>query len=207
MKIFVATKDGQGLRANDVFDAVQDELVFFPMEGDCHIDAKCACRRTMESLSSGRTTTFKVEDIAISKEEYYKKFVASLITTNGYAAEDIQDYPELYDEEFETLLELPLRFPTGQVLEKRGDEIYPRIVERSDSDKILAMIKKGESKTIEFKETLSLDVRKQTKETYIELSSLKTIAAFLNSDGGSLMVGISDDGEISGVNTEIEKLH
>lgn len=39
----------------------------------------------------------------------------------------------------------------------------------ADSDKIMSLIRGGESKQTEFKETLTLDVKKQTKEKYIEL--------------------------------------
>ena len=77
----------------------------------------------------------------------------------------------------------------------------------TDADKVRAIIREGESQTIEFKESLSLDVKKQTKESYIEQSSLKTIVAFLNTDGGTLLIGVCDDGQICGVDGEIEKFH
>jgi hypothetical protein len=77
----------------------------------------------------------------------------------------------------------------------------------TDADKVRAIIREGESQTIEFKESLSLDVKKQTKESYIEQSSLKTIVAFLNTKGGTLLIGVSDDGQICGVDGEIEKFH
>ncbi len=47
-------------------------------------------------------------------------------------------------------------------------------------------------------------VRKQTKEKYIELSALKTIVAFLNTEGGVLLLGVSDDGNIPGIGIETE---
>jgi len=69
------------------------------------------------------------------------------------------------------------------------------------------IIDQGESLTAEFKETLSLDVRKQTKEKYIELSALKTISGFLNSKGGVLLVGVKDNGKQLGIQKEVDKLH
>lgn len=77
----------------------------------------------------------------------------------------------------------------------------------TDGDKVRSIVREGESKTIEFKETLSLDVKKQTKESYIELSSLKTIVAFLNTDGGILLVGVADDGKLHGIDHEINKFY
>lgn len=87
------------------------------------------------------------------------------------------------------------------------DSMLEAIGGLTDVDKVRNIIRQGESKTIEFKETLSLDVRKKTKEKYIELSSLKTVVAFLNTEGGILLIGIKDDGNISGIDEEIIKFH
>lgn len=75
------------------------------------------------------------------------------------------------------------------------------------ADEIRDLIRAGESKRVEFKETYSLDVRKQSKEEYIEEAALKNIVAFLNTEGGDLLIGVTDDGEIRGVEAELEKLY
>lgn len=72
--------------------------------------------------------------------------------------------------------------------------------------KLEKIINKGESKTLELKETFTLDVKKQTREKYLEYSVLKTIAGFLNSDGGMLLIGVRDDTTIIGIENEIQKL-
>ena len=77
----------------------------------------------------------------------------------------------------------------------------------TDVDKVYGLVREGESKNTEFKETLSLDIKKQTKEKYIETSALKTVVAFLNTEGGILLIGISDEGKITGLNDEIEKFY
>lgn len=82
----------------------------------------------------------------------------------------------------------------------RGEELSP-------ADRVMALIPSGESKTLEFKETFSLDVRKGSKEKYIEKSALKTIVAFLNSEGGDLLIGVDDSGVIKGVNEEVNKYY
>lgn len=73
----------------------------------------------------------------------------------------------------------------------------------TDADRIRGLVREGESKNIEFKESFSLDVKKQTKEKYIEQAALKTVVAFLNSDGGTLLIGVSDKGEILGIDAEM----
>ncbi|CAN1564744.1 RMtype1_S_Eco2747I-TRD2-CR2_like domain containing protein [Burkholderiaceae bacterium] len=87
------------------------------------------------------------------------------------------------------------------------DKVLDAVGELADTDRIRSLIREGESKNVEFKETFSLDVRKQTKERDIRASSIKTIAAFLNSDGGVLLIGVNDAGAITGLDTEIEKFH
>lgn len=82
-----------------------------------------------------------------------------------------------------------------------------RLDKLSLDEKITELVKNGETEAVEFKETLSLDIKKQTKEKYIEHSSLKTIAGFLNSKGGVLLVGVSDNGLYPGIFEEVEKFH
>ena len=75
------------------------------------------------------------------------------------------------------------------------------------SDKIKSIIRTGENKMTEFKQTLSWDIKEKQKKKYIEDSSIRTIAGFLNAEGGTLLVGVHDSGEVKGVDYEIEKLH
>jgi len=50
-------------------------------------------------------------------------------------------------------------------------------------------------------------LRELKKADYIETAALKTIAAFLNSKGGSLLVGVADDGQVMGIDFELKKYH
>jgi predicted HTH transcriptional regulator len=84
-------------------------------------------------------------------------------------------------------------------------------------DRARKKIKGGESSTVEFKQTFSLnleDFRKnrnhilssESKEKPI-LAVLKTIAAFLNTQGGTLFIGVNDSGEVLGFSRELESMH
>jgi K+-sensing histidine kinase KdpD len=64
------------------------------------------------------------------------------------------------------------------------------------------MIKRGESDLIEFKASFRWDLRQNKITKEIELSVLKTVAAFLNSSGGTLLIGVNDDGSISGLEND-----
>jgi predicted HTH transcriptional regulator len=62
----------------------------------------------------------------------------------------------------------------------------------------------GESKNLEFKQSFSKDVDTgiKEKEKSIRESSLKNIVGFLNSEGGTLLIGVKDSGEIYGVEND-----
>ena len=73
-------------------------------------------------------------------------------------------------------------------------------IEKTDSpEEILKLIKKGETEKIEFKSTLRTNLHIQQYDKNIEYSILKTISAFLNTEGGILLIGVSDIGEINGI--------
>jgi hypothetical protein len=103
--------------------------------------------------------------------------------------------------------ELALNPTSSSSILSQLDDMLEAIGNLTDADKVRNLIRQGESKYVEFKETLSLDIKKQTKEKYIEDSALKTIVAFLNTDGGKLLIGVADNGAISGVDIEISKFH
>ncbi|MCA9497550.1 MAG: ATP-binding protein, partial [Nanoarchaeota archaeon] len=67
---------------------------------------------------------------------------------------------------------------------------------------ILKLIKKGESEKLEFKETIRLNIHTNSYDKQMGHSVLKSITAFLNTKGGILLVGVSDEGIIKGIERE-----
>ncbi len=65
--------------------------------------------------------------------------------------------------------------------------------------KIHDMLGRGESKRREFKSTMRTNLHTNKPGKEIELAWIKGVAAFLNTDGGTLLIGVSDDGEILGM--------
>ena len=73
-------------------------------------------------------------------------------------------------------------------------------IEHIDSpEEVIELIKKGESKHLEFKSTLRTNLHINEFDRKIEHSNLKTISAFLNSEGGTLLIGVTDDGKVYGI--------
>ncbi len=65
------------------------------------------------------------------------------------------------------------------------------------------LIKRGESKTLEFKSTLRWSLKEERQDdTGVTHAVLKTIAAFLNTEGGDLLIGVADDRSIVGIETD-----
>ncbi|GAB7023056.1 AlbA family DNA-binding domain-containing protein [Salidesulfovibrio brasiliensis] len=64
------------------------------------------------------------------------------------------------------------------------------------------LIAEGESDRLEFKQTLRYNVKAGKNGREIELASIKTVTAFLNTNGGTLLIGVSDEGEILGLDDD-----
>ena len=71
---------------------------------------------------------------------------------------------------------------------------------------ILELIQGGERDSIEFKETLCGDTRSRSKDRASERGVMKTIAAFNNKEGGTLIMGVSDDGTVKGLDNDFNTL-
>lgn len=76
----------------------------------------------------------------------------------------------------------------------------------TEEDHLVEIIRRGESKTVEFKQTLCMETKDGSKQKYISKMVVKTVAAFLNSDGGELFIGVTDEGDVSGVQGEVDSL-
>jgi len=63
---------------------------------------------------------------------------------------------------------------------------------------VAAMVRKGEGRTIEFKGALRMNLHTMQKDPRIEFTAVRTIAGFLNSDGGTLVLGVMDNGDAVG---------
>ena len=64
---------------------------------------------------------------------------------------------------------------------------------------IQKLIRAGESSTLEFKSTMRKNLKTGKTGKEIELAWLKGVTAFMNSDGGILLIGVNDDGLALGI--------
>ncbi|MFH0750272.1 MAG: ATP-binding protein, partial [Chloroflexota bacterium] len=68
-----------------------------------------------------------------------------------------------------------------------------------DAAWMAAILRAGEGPGVEFKESVKWDIRRQVEDDALKYEVPQAIAAFLNSDGGSLLLGVADDGSLTGL--------
>lgn len=95
-------------------------------------------------------------------------------------------------------------------LSKRAKSIYNELYERingkhnieSFENDFKTKILNWENEKTEFKETLRRDIRQWMINSKMEFSVAKTICAFMNTDGGTLLIWVSDDWSIPWLNRD-----
>ena len=88
------------------------------------------------------------------------------------------------------------------VIARHDAQIRASVLRPIESRRIKDLIAGGESEHLEFKSALRMNLNTQTTDRRVELGALKTLAAFMNSGGGTLVVGVSDDGRPVGVQVD-----
>ena len=68
------------------------------------------------------------------------------------------------------------------------------------------LIAEGEGDDLEFKSSLRWDLEQESVNRDLENTIAKTVAAFLNGQGGTLLIGVSDDGEVLGLKGDYHTL-
>ena len=89
-----------------------------------------------------------------------------------------------------------------KTLQERTQELEAQIsgsFEQIDSQRLQSLIDFGENDRFELKSTLRWNLKSNKTGKEIENSWLKTMIAFLNTDGGILLVGVEDDGNVLGL--------
>jgi DNA-binding response OmpR family regulator len=72
----------------------------------------------------------------------------------------------------------------------------------SGVERIKNLISSGEGDRAEFKSTLRWNLKTDNSDKRVEKAWLKSVVAFLNKNGGVLLVGVQDDGDILGIDAD-----
>jgi hypothetical protein len=94
-------------------------------------------------------------------------------------------------------------------LEKIYEETIPEIDERQlleieEEERTTSLIHSGESPEVEFKSTLRINLHTGKPHKDREDDCMKAIAGFMNSKGGTLLIGVKDDQQILGLQQDFK---
>lgn len=96
-----------------------------------------------------------------------------------------------------------------ELLAKRINEFLSKITvtdEAAAPATIEDLITEGESDELEFKSTMRWDMKEGAVSKKMEEVITKTVAAFANGNGGTLIIGVDDDGVIIGLEHDYQSL-
>lgn len=113
------------------------------------------------------------------------------------------DFPAFFNARFERLLR-QIEAASGKPVNRSvdGSESPYAAVERDQEAvcrRISEVISTGESKVVEFKSTGRKNLRTGDKDRAIEWAVVKSLAGFMNSHGGTLLIGVADNGTVVGI--------
>ncbi len=87
------------------------------------------------------------------------------------------------------------------------DQMLPWVYEGLKKRKTVPeLIEAGESETVEFKSSARWNYKAEKPTKDIEDAVVKTVAAFLNSEGGTLLIGVDDEGKVLGLEPDLKQV-
>jgi type I restriction enzyme R subunit len=185
----VGTKDGRGVTAEEI-EALSRIIAELNERFGLNLgpEHRVTLSQMMERLdadvaldASARVNTR--ENVRLTFDQKVEHFIQEIVDSNFDLYKRITD-----DRAF------------GDVVKNMLFDQYVRSHRQAEE-----LIKRGESKTLEFKSTLRWSLKEDRQDDKLVTHAvLKTIAAFLNTEGGDLLIGVADDGAIVG--TERDRL-
>jgi hypothetical protein len=136
----------------------------------------------------GDSLLFPDDVVATAQLSFYElvRKAIDVVTARGSAPAPLYSTPA-------PLADDPVETPTDlQNLEREPQKVP-----------IELLLKEGEGEQIEFKQTLRWDVQQDALHKPLEDQCLKAIAAFANSKGGTLLIGVCDDGRVPGLDSDL----
>ncbi|MGL4499080.1 MAG: RNA-binding domain-containing protein, partial [Planktothrix sp.] len=110
----------------------------------------------------------------------------------------------LNEEEFTYILST---FPlVSESVKEATLEAYRNFAPLAGDPEIINLITQGEGHQLEFKSTARWNLRENKKDKAMEHEIVKTVAGFLNANGGTLLIGVNDDGVPLGLKSDYQTL-
>ena len=95
--------------------------------------------------------------------------------------------------------ELFLKKRRKKIADEINDFMEHLIDDEIIKEKIANLIKKEESNNLEFKSTFSWDIKENKIDKDLKFNVLKSVVGFMNSNGGTLIIGVDDEHKVIGM--------
>lgn len=112
----------------------------------------------------------------------------------------------LWEIDFDRVLLVSIFLAAGGLLGYLFYFLKTSLKNKENSLSLEDLLEKGESETVEFKSSLRWDYRQNKTNKELEFAVLKTIVAFMNARKGTLMIGVTDDAAIIGLEKDYQSL-
>ena len=158
-------------------------------------------------------------------QELTNRAILTKIANRAKGASPAEDYLKDVESRFPDALSLQLIPEDRELWEIENYELFLRTRRKMLADSLNAwldgiaetveldgevtledLIAEGENDDLEFKETLRWDTHQESVNRELENAVLRTIAAFANAQGGRLLIGVRDDGDIVGLERDYKSL-
>lgn len=153
-------------------------------------------RAILTQVANRRKSATLAEDYLAEVKERFPK---------ALALQCIPEDTELWKiEHYEQFLEERRKMLAGQL-----NTFLDKITETEETVAPVTLedlITEGESDELEFKSTLRWDLKEGTVNKKLEEVIMKTVAAFANSQGGTLLIGVDDEGKVLGLEADYHSL-
>ncbi|MBW0296006.1 AlbA family DNA-binding domain-containing protein [Shewanella xiamenensis] len=178
-----------------------------------------------ESLQNWINAAFRLcLDVLYNENKANVDALLNHINSGGHYEECVPNYYKLCVQAYKKVSEVCRKYPLGskeinQIVKHasmltasgcQSDSDYLAKILKLNTDllsestiKILHLAKNKEGKQLEFKSSFEYDVILNSKNKNLKYECTKTIAAFLNSQGGTLLVGVNDSGKILGLQKDL----
>lgn len=126
------------------------------------------------------------------------------VTKDGILVASFFQHEKYFEGKYE---DLPLSVKQVQQWQpKKAVAIPKKTKKKKEASEIRVHILKGESEVVEFKSSARWDFNKGALNKGLEKVIIKTIAGFLNCNGGILLIGVTDDGGVVGIDNDMKTL-
>jgi serine/threonine protein kinase len=87
---------------------------------------------------------------------------------------------------------------------KSAEEVLDELRDIERGADLELLIAGGESASLEFKQTMRWDTKLQKRSAEVLKASMKAVCAFLNTGGGTLLIGVANSGEPAGLQDDLQ---